>query len=308
MVVINFKAPIGLIKIYMALSYPVDLAKSKDFKAFLSRKIQVSSARGAVNERVEIERGKSAVIFVVLIFDNVSYLNRIEAAPFDCKSEILFARLFARLRAGKPDLSRKFETTVVYPGSVSRNRGIDSSVVVYDAVSFIVAGVTVRGLPQSVEKRPLRGEVVAFYVHFEDSESVLNRAFAVFLGVNLIRPGHVRNKGVLNTRQSNASVKIAFCVYFEDIFLVRGNRVAVRAVREDLFARFRVVQRDVGSGFAVIVGRERAACGSTLGNVVAVEEQIFFLLMNESEEIELVLSERFSVFLDAVYARRAVDI
>ena len=29
--------------------------------------------------------------------------------------------------------------------------------------------------------------------------------------------------------------------------------------------------------------------------------------MNESEEIELVLSERFSVFLDAVYARRAVD-
>jgi len=102
-------------------------------------------------------------------------------------------------------------------------------------------------------------------------------------------------------------LKIAFGVYFEDIFLVRGNRVAVRAVREYLFARFRVVQRDVGSGFAVIVGRKRAAYGSTLGNVVTVEEQIFFLLMNESEEIKLVLSERFSVFLDAVYARRAVD-
>ena len=57
MVVTNFKVPLGLIKIYMALSYPVDLAKSKDFQAFLSRKIQVSSARGAVNERVEIERG-----------------------------------------------------------------------------------------------------------------------------------------------------------------------------------------------------------------------------------------------------------
>ena len=149
--------------------------------------------------------------------------------------------------------------------------------------------------------------MVAFYVHFEDSESVLNRAFAVFLGVNLIRPGHVRNKGVLNTRQSDASVKIAFGVYFEDIFLVRGNRVAVRTVREDLFARFSVVQRDVGSGFAVIVGRKRAAYGSTLDNVVAVEEQIFFLLMNKSEEIELFPSERFSVFLDAVYARRAVD-
>ena len=92
MVVTNFKAPLGLIKIYMVLSYPVDLAKSKGFQAFLSRKIKVSSARGAVNERVEIECGKSAVIFVVLIFDNVSYLNRIEAAPFDSKSEILFAR------------------------------------------------------------------------------------------------------------------------------------------------------------------------------------------------------------------------